>query len=279
MVLVRELRNKVAVVTGGGSGIGRGMAHAFAGEGMNVVIGDIEREPAEAVAAELRERGVRAIAVQADVAEPASVDGLAARGYDEFGAVHVLCNNAGVFIGGALADTPPEEWAWLIAVNLMGVVNGVRAFLPRLRLQGGQAHIVNTGSVSGLYPTPNQGAYTATKYAVVGYTERLREELEQEQIGVSVLCPSGVQTRITQSRRNRQQQFGGPIFSEPLPAARERRPDVLDPMEVGALVVRGIKENRLYIHTHLSFKPRCVERFARILADFVPLEAGTSVKQ
>jgi len=119
---------------------------------------------------------VRAIAVQADVAEPASVDGLAARGYDEFGAVHVLCNNAGVFIGGALADTPPEEWAWLIAVNLMGVVNGVRAFLPRLRLQGGQAHIVNTGSVSGLYPTPNQGAYTATKYAVVGYTERLREE-------------------------------------------------------------------------------------------------------
>ena len=192
---MNDLAGKVAVVTGGGSGIGRGIAQALADEGTHVVIADIEDSPAATVAQELRQKGVRAIPVHTDVADPASLELLAARAYDEFGAVHILCNNAGVFIGGPLADTAPEEWAWLIAVNVMGVVYGVRAFLPRMRAQGAAAHIVNTGSISGLYPTPNQGAYTATKYAVVGYSERLRAELEPEGIGVSVLWPSGVARR------------------------------------------------------------------------------------
>ena len=268
---MQELAGKVAVVTGGGSGIGRGIARALAGAGMNIVIADIEAHAAESVAAEIGGSGVRTLAVQTDVADARALDALAARSYDAFGAVHVLCNNAGVFIGGALAQTSSEEWAWLLAVNLMGVVNGVQSFLPRLRAQGGEAHIVNTGSVSGLYPTPNQGAYTASKYAVVGYSERLRVELAPDGIGVSVLCPSGVRTRITESRRNRQPQFGGPAPTTP--AAYANRTDVLEPDEVGALVLRGIRENRPYIHTHRSFKPRYEERFAQILADFAPLEA------
>lgn len=273
---MQDLQGKVAVVTGGGSGIGRGIAHALAGAGMHIVIADIEAAAAELVASEIAARGVRALAVQTDVAHPREVEALAARSYEVFGAVHVLCNNAGVFVGGRLAETSADEWAWLIAVNLMGVVNGVQSFLPRLREQGGAAHIVNTGSVSGLYPTPNQGAYTASKYAVVGYSERLRVELEPEGIGVSVLCPSGARTRIGESRRNRQQQFGGPVPTTP--ASYTHRPDVLTPEAVGQLALRGIRENRLYIHTHLSFRPRYEERFAQILADFAPLERASGTE-
>lgn len=269
---MEDLAGKVAVVTGAGSGIGRGIAHALADRGCHIVAADIEVAAAETVAAELRRKGVRALAVQVDVADAASVGALAERAFAEFGAVQVLCNNAGVFIDGPLLETQPEEWAWLIAVNLMGVVNGLRAFLPRMRRQGEAAHIVNTGSISGLYPTPNQGAYSASKYAVVGLSERLRVELEPDAIGVSVLCPSGVATRITESRRNRQAAFGGAGETHPLPPAPTSRTGRMDPFDVGRLVVAGIRENRLYIHTHLNVKGWIEERFNHILADFAPLE-------
>jgi len=259
------------VVAGSSKNKGRGIAHALADEGVHVVIADIETEPAEVVAAEIRQKEVRALVVRTDVVEPDSLAALVSRSYDEFGAVHVLCNNAGVFVGGPLDETSPEEWAWMLAVNLMGVVNGVRFFLPRMRAQGGEAHIVNTGSVSGLYPTPNQGAYAATKYAVVGYSERLRAELEPDGIGVSVLCPSGVRTRIVESRRNRQRQFGGPVPTTP-PPGYGSNPNVMDPLQVGRLVVKGIKDNRLYIHTHANFKPNYEQRFKQVLEDFAALE-------
>ncbi len=271
---MQDLRGKVAVVTGAASGIGRGIAEALADEGVNVIVADIEENPAETAADELRAKGVRSLAVWADVADPASLRRLADRSYEEFGTVHILCNNAGVYVGGPVVETDPGDWAWMLAVNLMGVVEGVKVFLPRMRAQGGDAHVVNTGSISGLYPTPNQGAYATSKYGVVAFSERLRVELEPEGIGVSVLCPSGVRTRIGESRRNRHERFGGPDFTPPPP-----RPDpppantnVLEPIEVGRLVVAGIRDNRLYIHTHSEMRERYEERFRTILADFSPLE-------
>jgi NAD(P)-dependent dehydrogenase (short-subunit alcohol dehydrogenase family) len=276
---MRDLRDKVAVVTGAASGIGRGMAHAFADQGMHVMVADIEETPAEAVAAELRQKQVRSLAFTVDVADAAGLDALAERAYGEFGEVHVLCNNAGVFVGGPVAETAIEEMHWMMSVNFWGVVHGVRAFVPRFRAQDGAAHIVNTGSVSGLFPTPDQGAYTATKYAVVGYSERLREELAEEGIGVSVLCPGGVRTRIGESRRNRPERFGGPVGTTPRPRAatpaRAAPSRSLDPLEVGQLVVRGIQEDRLYIHTDPLWVDRYQARFARVVDDFALLEAAT----
>lgn len=266
---MHDLQGRIAVVTGGGSGIGRALVHAFAGEGMHVVVADIEREAAETVAAEVRRQEVRTLAVPTDVADPASVQALADRAEREFGRVNVLCNNAGVYLAGSLAEATREQWDWLLAVNLLGVIEGVRAFLPLLRKAGaGEAQIVNTASGAGLSAVPGIGVYTTTKYAVVGYTESLRRDLAPEGIGVSVLCPGGVNTRIFDAARNRQARFGGPsTASESRTATIRQR----EPEEVAALVVSGIKENRLYLHTDPALREIYSHRFARIDADFAPL--------
>lgn len=267
---MQDLQGKVAVVTGAGSGIGRGIAHALAEEGMNVVIADIELEPAEKVAAELRQKEVRSIAVRADVTSAESLKEAAARTEAEFGVAHVLCNNAGVFITGPIAETSPDQWGWLMSVNVMGVVNGVHAFLPLLR-KAGEAHIVNTASSAGLVCHQNMGIYTATKYAVVGISETLRNELAEDHIGVSVLCPGSVQSRIFESERNRPAQFGGP--AEPA-VRRSHVPEALDSVLVGRMVAQAIKDNRLHVHTHLQFKEQYAARFQQIADDFAPLESG-----
>ncbi|HLZ70368.1 MAG TPA: SDR family NAD(P)-dependent oxidoreductase [Dehalococcoidia bacterium] len=296
---MQELHGRIAVVTGGGSGIGRALAHAFAGEGMHVIVADIEPDAAETVASELRSRSqdVRALAVHTDVGDPASLQALAARAEHEFGHVNVLCNNAGVYIAGSLAEATREQWAWLLAVNLLGVIEGVRAFLPLLRRAGaGEAQIVNTASAAGLSASPDRGVYTTTKtwfqnrlgfplagvrshlnagfetickYAVVGFSESLRADLAPEGIGVSVLCPGGVNTRIYESERNRPAQFGAPSSAR---QARTATLQQLEPAEVAALVVRGIRENRRYIHTDLALRPWIAQRGARIDADFAALE-------
>ena len=147
---MQELAGKIAVVTGGGSGIGRGIALAAAAEGMHVVLADIEQGPAADVAREVSATEVESLAVQANVADPDSVKALADQVFDRFGAVHLLCNNAGVFTLGDLADASQDDWRWVMDVNVMGVVNGLQAFLPRMRAQDGESHIVNTGSLAGL---------------------------------------------------------------------------------------------------------------------------------
>ncbi len=269
---MRDLAGKVAVVTGAASGIGRGLAHTLADEQMDVVVADVEAAPVRAVAEELRGKGVRALSVGVDVTDASALEALAERAYAEFGAIHLLCNNAGVFVGGPLVETDLDEMHWMMTVNYWGVVHGVRAFAPRFRAQGGEAHIVNTGSSSGLHPTANQGAYVATKYAVVGYSERLREELAEEGIGVSVLCPGWVRTRLGESRRNRPAQYGGPVHQSRPPRAVDAESRPLAPEEVGRLVVSGIRENRLYIHTASQWRERYEERFAHVLEDFDPLD-------
>lgn len=270
---MEDLRGGTAVITGGGSGIGRGMALTFAGEGMNVVVADIEAAPAEAVAAEAKERGVRAIGVACDVSNAASVEALAERAYGEYGRVNVLCNNAGVLVNKPLADATDADWQWIFSVNVNGVVYGVRSFLPRMRTQGSPAHIVNTASQAGLAAVlgggGGLGVYAASKYAVVAFSETLRHELAEEGIGVSVLCPGGVRTRIGESARNRPSELGGPQAAPrrdgPVPGTSMTG---LEPMEVGQLVLNGVKANRGYIITQHENRGPILDRFANILEAF-----------
>lgn len=258
---MEQLAGKVAVVTGGGSGIGRGLCRTFAAQGMDVAVADIEEDAAEAVAAEVRRAGRRALAVRTDVADRASVGALAERVFAELGGAHVLCNNAGVVKFANAADLTDDDWTWVLSVNLDGVVNGVTQFLPRLLAQGGEAHIVNTSSTMGMYVAPQLASYTASKYAVMGLSEHLRVDLAERGIGVSVLCPSSVRTRIVHAGRNRPAHLGGREEPSEAVVTGSVNPEHqgIDPLEVGAMVVAGIRANRPYIVTHLDTKP-LVER-------------------
>ncbi len=248
---MKELTGRVAVVTGGGSGIGWALCHAFADEGMDVAVADVEQAAAERVAEEIRAKGRKAIGVGCDVASAKAVEGLAARVRAELGGYHVLCNNAGVLVMKPLDQSTPEDWSWLVSVNLFGVANGVRAFLPGMKEQG-EGHIVNTASVAGLFPQPagmGLGVYTATKFAVVGLSEELRGEVEGTGVGVSVLCPGGVATRIMEAGRNRPDALGGPERG-PAPEVLEAIAQAMPAEEVAGKVVRAIKADQFYILTH-----------------------------
>jgi NAD(P)-dependent dehydrogenase (short-subunit alcohol dehydrogenase family) len=199
---MEQLDGRVAVVTGGASGIGRALARRFGADGMRVVLADVEPEPLAEAVAELAAGGASAIGVVADVANAADVEQVRDRALDAFGAVHVVCNNAGVG-GGGIVDAPLEVWDWTIGVNLMGVVHGVHTFLPLL-LEQDEGHIVNTASLAGLGGVTGLGVYCTTKFAVVGLSESLYHDLvaRGSAVGVSLLCPGFVQTRIGDSFRN-----------------------------------------------------------------------------
>lgn len=273
---MQVLNGKVAVVTGGGSGIGRAMALAFADEGMDIAIGDIEPGPAEAVAEEVRAKGQRAIAVACDVVDIASVRALAARTKAELGGAHVVCNNAGVVANSPTAKMSDTDWSWVLGVDLDGVVNGIQAFLPDL-VEQGDGHIVNTSSMAGLIPlaAPNIISYTAAKYGVMGITETLHGELEGTGVGASVLCPGIVNTRIGQSARNRPDAAAVPSPPPPpaeLPADFEPPRIIggesIEPEVVARRVVEAVKTNELYIVTHPETRGPVEERFAAIMAAY-----------
>lgn len=236
---MRDLAGGNAVVTGAGSGIGRGLALGLARRGMRLVVSDIEADAAAAVAAELVAGGAEAVAQPCDVADFASVNALAELAVDRFGPVHVLCNNAGVLIMADVKDLQPGDWEWIYSVNVMGVVHGIHAFLPGMLAAGAPAHILNTGSVAGL---GGGGAYGSSKAAVIAISESLRTELAPHGIGVSVLLPGNVSSRITSSQRNRDARYGRHM---PEPFA-----DVvdfgLDPVRAAELGVRAIVEDELY---------------------------------
>jgi len=191
--MLQELDGKVAVITGAGSGIGAALARACAAQGMRVVVVDVNEERATSVAAELPDGAAAARAV--DVADADSVQALADFAFDTFGAVHLLCNNAGISPVGRVWEFTDDEWLRLLGVNLLGVANGLRSFVPRM-IEQGEGHIVNTGSGASFVATPRLGPYCATKHAIVGLSEALRYELDGTGIGVSVLVPAGVNTNI-----------------------------------------------------------------------------------
>src|SRR5881227_3984948 len=239
-----ELRGRTAVVTGGASGIGRALIQRFAREGANVVVADLDDAGMAAVAGEAQALGVKALAVRTDVADLAQVQALAARAFEAFGAVHVLCNNAGVAAWGALETATHRDWQWVLGVNLWGVIHGVEAFVPRMIAQKEPGHIVNTASMAGLIASQGLGVYNTAKYAVVGLSETLAKDLRPYGIGVSVLCPLGVDTRIRESERNRPAHLRNevPVPGEPV----ELMGRYLTPETVAQMVLAAVRAGELY---------------------------------
>ncbi|WP_407146938.1 SDR family NAD(P)-dependent oxidoreductase [Bradyrhizobium sp. ORS 86] len=270
---MRQLAGKTAFITGAASGIGLALATAFAGEGMKVMLADIESAPLDRAVEALRASGAEVRGVVCDVADPVSMDDAADAAFRAFGNVHVLCNNAGVAAGGGIEQISIESWRWVIDVNLMGVVHGIKSFLPHIRRHGEGGHIVNTASMGGMNAGLGFSPYSASKFAVVSMSEGLAWQLAPDGIGVSVLCPSYVRTRIGESGRNRPRRYGPtPEFDPTGPAAAmvaeiaQQLEAGLDPAVVAARVVSAIRENRLYIFTHPGMRAEVEDRFATILA-------------
>src|SRR4029078_12989130 len=202
-VPLTSLKDRIAVVTGGASGIGRALALLFAREGAHVVVADLDEAGMAETVAGVIQAGRRGLAVKTDVSHLADVQARADRAFAELGAVHVVCNNAGVALWGGLESVSHQDWEWAMGVNLWGVIHGVEAFVPRMVAQKQPGHVVNTASMAGLIASQGLGVYNTTKYAVVGLSETLQKDLRPHQIGVSVLCPRGVKTPIRQSARSR----------------------------------------------------------------------------
>ena len=272
---MRDLAGKVAVVTGGGSGIGRGIALGLAAEKMSVAIADLRIDAAEAVAVEIGERGGRALAVHVDVTAVESLESAAKQVQAEFGDTHLLCANAGVLARIAPLDAHTlDDWEYTLSVNVLGIVKTVNAFLPQLRKNAPEAHIVNTASLGGLMSTEGFpiGAYITSKYACVGYSEMLRAELAAEDIGVSVLCPGVVESDlVTTSTQNRPDGFGdqaAPSFSPGAATSGGSPPQAMAAEDVGPIVVKAVRENRLHVLTHPESRPLVERRFQRIMDDY-----------
>jgi NAD(P)-dependent dehydrogenase (short-subunit alcohol dehydrogenase family) len=248
---MKDLKGKVAVITGAGSGIGEGIARAAAAAGMHVVVADLDLEKASSVAAALDRSEVQAIAVATDVSSLESVEALRDATLEQFGAVHLVCNNAGVWVGALMQNADMRDWQYLINVNLYGVIHGVKSFLPLL-IEQGEGHIVNTASVGGLISGPPEGLYTTTKFAVVGLSEALLLEVADKGVGVSVLCPGLVDTNlITQSSAMRPESLD-PGIDHQQPA-----PDVasgISPLAVGEQVIDAVREGGFYIITHDDYR-------------------------
>ena len=243
-----DLQGRVAVVTGGASGIGRAMAERFARERAKVVVADIDEAGLATTVDSIKARGGEALGVRTDVTDLASVQALATAAFKAFGAVNVLCNNAGVALWGGLESATHRDWQWVLGVNLWGVIHGIEAFVPRMIAGGQRGHIVNTASMAGLIASQGLGVYNTSKYAVVGLSETLAKDLKPYGIGVSVLCPMGVQTRILESERSRPATLRNE--SGPGERAVELIGRYLAPESVADMVLDAIRGGELYVITH-----------------------------
>ncbi|MBV9250873.1 MAG: SDR family NAD(P)-dependent oxidoreductase [Acetobacteraceae bacterium] len=274
---MRDFAGKTTFVTGGASGIGLALGRAFAEAGMKVMLADIEADALTAAVQSLRALGFDTRGVVCDVADPASLQHAAEALYEAFGKVHLVCNNAGVAGGSGIDDISLETWRWVLDVNLMGVVNGIRTFLPHIRAHGEGGHIVNTASMAGLSSGLGFSPYSASKFAVINISEGLAKQIAPLGIGVTVLCPGFVRTRISESVRNRPARYGRAEPPDPTSSAGElagRQAELgrsgLDPRDVAAQVLTAIREGELYVFTHTGaeWRSELQRRFDTILSAF-----------
>ncbi len=256
---MRDFSGKVAVITGAGSGFGREFARIGAAQGMKLMLADVQQDALDAAVEEARAAGADALGVRADVSKAEDVDQFAARSFARFGAVHLLFNNAGVAGGGGYVwESSAKDWKWILGVNLMGVVHGIRAFVPRMLKQDCECHVVNTASAAGLVSAPLMSAYNASKHAVVTLSETLFHDLRvaKAKIGVSVLCPAYVPTNIRSSERNRPAELADDAPPTPSQIAARVRSEKaiasgrLSAAEVARMTFEAVREDRFYVITH-----------------------------
>jgi NAD(P)-dependent dehydrogenase (short-subunit alcohol dehydrogenase family) len=275
---MKDFNSKVAVITGAASGIGRALAERCACEGMKVVLADVEPGALAEVEANLQAAGGTALAVQTDVSQAKDVEALAQHTLEAFGAVHLLCNNAGVATSGTLVwESSLADWEWVIAVNLWGVIHGVRTFVPIMLAQDTECHVVNTASLSGLISFPRGSVYAVTKHGVVTLSETLHHELAERggKVKVSVLCPGLVKTGIMDCARNRPERLAptapmGPVEAAGWETLRQQMQTAMPPAQVADAVFQAIREERFYILTHPEGKGWIRTRMQDILEERNP---------
>ena len=267
---MRDLAGKVAFITGGASGMGLGMARAFAGEGMKLMLADVNEARLGEVEQEFKDKGVDVATIVCDVTKLEQVNAAADATVERFGKVHVLCNNAGINVGGTYEELSQQDWDWVIAVNQLGVQYGISAFLPKIKAHGEGGHIVTTSSMAGMVNAgPGWAPYNASKFAVVVMNEVLYSELKETNIGVSVLCPGAVATNIVEAADSRPVDFGSsgdkPVIAGDVAELLEHG---LDPDVVGKLVLEGIQEEQFYLFTDPRMIKAVERRFERIQRGF-----------
>ena len=281
---MKEFKDKVAVVTGAASGIGLGLAERCVKEGMKVVLADVEEAALNQAEKALRAQGGTVLSVRTDVSKADDIETLSKKTLDEFGAVHLLFNNAGVEVTGRVWEQTLSDWEWIINVNLWGVIHGVRVFVPIMLQQQTECHVVNTASTASLTSGPGLGSYRMTKHGITGLSETLYHELNQQNapIGVSVLFPSFVRTRLQQADRNRpselQNQPGevqlSPEEQERIQWFREQNEKGMPPEQFADIVFNGIKKNQFYIISHPESMTSIRQRVEDILQQRNPIPMG-----
>jgi len=273
---MNPLGGRVAAVTGAASGLGRAMALAFASEGMHLALCDIDESLLSPTRDDIAALGVKSFSMRVDVSKAAEVDAFAQRCLDELGAIHLVCNNAGVALSGPVWETSEAEWEWILGVNLRGVVHGVRAFAPRLIAQD-EGHIVNTASVAGLISPPGMGAYAVSKHGVVALSEALHHDLAERgsRVGVSVLCPAYVPTGIADSKPPQPVVKSKERLAKEAALRKAVAAGKLSAGDVARAVVAAVKENRFYVLTHPAIKSAVRARVEDVLAERAPRDPLT----